>query len=86
MIPLLFRVYLNNRKMECNEVDFTLSFYTLSNLIDVFSHFSEVSLWLDVCQFKRKLKEIKICFYSLVLGEECVMHGENVARNIKIIM
>ena len=72
--------------MECNEVDFTLSFYTLSNLIDVFSHFSEVSLWLDVCQFKRKLKEIKICFYSLVLGEECVMHGENVARNIKIIM
>ena len=52
MIPLLFRLYLNNRKMKWNEVDFTLnlsmlkvgSFYTLSNLIDVFSHFSEVSL------------------------------------------
>ena len=85
MIPLLFRVYLNSRKMEGTTLKVG-SFYTLSNLIDVFSHFSEVSLWLDVCQFKRKLKEIKICFYSLVLGEECVMHGENVARNIKIIM
>ena len=52
MIPLLFRVYFNSRKMEGNEVGFTLnlpmlkvgSFYTLSNLIDVFFTFQRVLL------------------------------------------